>query len=249
MAEEEKAKRVVEAEISGEMRKAYIDYAMSVIVSRALPSVEDGLKPVHRRILWAMHNMGLQANKQTKKCARIVGDTMGRYHPHGNIALYDALVRMAQSFSLRYPLIFGQGNFGSLDGDPPAADRYTEAKMTKISNELLQDIEKKTVNMRMNFDNTLEEPVVLPGKLPNLLLNGASGIAVGMTTNIPPHNINDVCDTILTYIDKPSSTSEELMSVLKAPDFPTGGRLTGELKEMYTKGKGKLVIRGRTKIE
>jgi len=181
------ARGVIEAEISKEMKKAYIDYAMSVIIARALPSAEDGLKPVHRRILWTMHQMGLQSNKPTKKSARIVGDTMGKFHPHGDAAIYDAMVRMAQDFSLRYPLIKGQGNFGSMDGDPPAAMRYTEAKMEKIAEELLEDIEKKTVEMRPNFDNSLEEPVVLPAKPPNLLLNGASGIAVGMATNIPPH--------------------------------------------------------------
>lgn len=243
------AKELVDAEISGEMRKAYIDYAMSVIVSRALPAAEDGLKPVHRRILWAMHQMGLQSNKQTKKSARIVGDTMGKFHPHGDLALYDSLVRMAQNFSLRYPLVKGQGNFGSMDGDPPAAMRYTEAKLSKISEELLQDIQKKTVKMLPNFDNTMEEPELLPGKLPNLLLNGASGIAVGMTTNIPPHNINNVCDTITLLIDKPKTEIDKLINKIQAPDFPTGGYVTGEIKELYETGKGRLVMRGKTKIE
>lgn len=243
------AKELVEAEISGEMRKAYIDYAMSVIVSRALPSAEDGLKPVHRRILWAMHQMGLQSNKQTKKSARIVGDTMGKFHPHGDLALYDSLVRMAQNFSLRYPLVKGQGNFGSMDGDPAAAMRYTEAKLTKISEELLQDIQKKTVKMRPNFDNTLDEPELLPGKLPNLLLNGSSGIAVGMTTNIPPHNINNVCDAITLFIDKPKVEIEKLIEKIQAPDFPTGGYVSGEIEELYKGGKGRLVMRGKTKIE
>jgi len=243
------AKELVEAEISGEMRKAYIDYAMSVIVSRALPSAEDGLKPVHRRILWAMHEMGLQSNKPTKKAARIVGDVLGKFHPHGDLALYDALVRMAQPFSLRYPLIKGQGNFGSMDGDPAAAMRYTEAKMEKISEELLEDIEKKTVQMLPNFDNTMQEPVVMPGKVPNLLLNGASGIAVGMATNMPPHNLNDVCDTIIQYIDNPQVNLDQLIQTIKAPDFPTGGYVSGNIKEIYTNGRGKLILRGRTKIE
>ncbi len=243
------AKELIDAEISGEMRKAYIDYAMSVIVSRALPAAEDGLKPVHRRILWAMYEMGLQSNKQTKKSARIVGDTMGKFHPHGDLALYDSLVRMAQNFSLRYPLVKGQGNFGSMDGDPPAAMRYTEAKLSKISEELLKDIQKKTVKMLPNFDNTLEEPELLPGKLPNLLLNGASGIAVGMTTNIPTHNIHNVCDAISLYIDKPEIEIDKLIEKIQAPDFPTGGYISGEIEELYKTGKGKLIIRGKTKIE
>src|SRR3989344_4928304 len=189
-------KGVAAAEIVEQMEQAFIDYAMSVIVDRALPSVEDGLKPVHRRILYAMHTLGLDSSKATMKCARIVGETMGKYHPHGNIAIYDSLVRMAQDFSLRYPLVHGQGNFGSMDGDGAAADRYTEAKLSKISVELIEDIDKKTVKMRPNFDNSLEEPETLPAKLPNLLLNGSSGIAVGMATNIPPHNLTEVCDAV-----------------------------------------------------
>jgi DNA gyrase subunit A len=243
------AKELIDAEISSEMRQAYINYAMSVIVSRALPSAEDGLKPVHRRILWSMNEMSLQSNKPTKKSARIVGDVLGKYHPHGDIAVYDALVRMAQPFSLRYPLIKGQGNFGSMDGDPAAAMRYTEAKMAQISEELMLDIEKKTVKMLPNFDNTMEEPEVLPGKVPNLLLNGASGIAVGMATNMPPHNLNDVCDTIISYIENPEVTIEELVKVIKAPDFPTGGYISGEIKQMYLTGKGKMTVRGRIKTE
>ena len=243
------AKELIDAEISGEMRQAYINYAMSVIVSRALPSAEDGLKPVHRRILWAMNEMGLQANKPTKKSARIVGDVLGKYHPHGDVAVYDSLVRMAQDFSLRYPLIKGQGNFGSMDGDPAAAMRYTEAKMEKLSEELLQDIDKNTVKMLPNFDNSMEEPEVLPGKVPNLLLNGASGIAVGMATNLPPHNINDVCDSIISYVDNPEITIEDLIKVIKAPDFPTGGYVSGEIKEIYLNGRGKLNVRGRVKID
>ena len=249
MAKNVEAKELIDAEISGEMRKAYINYAMSVIVQRAIPSVEDGLKPVHRRILWGMNEMGLQHNKLTKKSARIVGEVMGKYHPHGNLALYESLVRMAQNFSLRYPLVKGQGNFGSLDGDPPAADRYTEAKMEKLAEELLEDIDKKTVKMLPNYTNELEEPEILPGKVPNLLLNGTSGIAVGMTTNMPPHNMVDVCDTIIAYIENPEISIEELIKVIRAPDFPTGGYVSGEIKRMYIEGRGKLIVKGRTKIE
>ena len=196
-------KGIINSEVSEEMKKAYLDYAMSVIVSRAIPSIEDGMKPVQRRILHSMNLMGLKPNTQTKKSARIVGDVIGKYHPHGDTAVYDAMVRMAQNFSLRYPLVFGQGNFGSVDGDPPAAYRYTEAKLARISMELLQDIDKDTVNFVNNFDSSLKEPELLPGKLPALMLNGASGIAVGMATNIPPHNLNEVCDAIITYIKKP----------------------------------------------
>ncbi|MDP3881955.1 MAG: DNA gyrase subunit A [Nanoarchaeota archaeon] len=243
-------KGVASAEIVEQMEQAFIDYAMSVIVDRALPAVEDGLKPVHRRILYAMHALGLEPNKPTMKCARIVGETMGKYHPHGNIAIYDALVRMAQDFSLRYPLVHGQGNFGSMDGDSAAADRYTEAKMSKISGELLEDIDKKTVKMRPNFDNSLEEPETLPAKIPNLLLNGASGIAVGMATNIPPHNLTEVCDATIEYINRPEISIDELAEIVKGPDFPTGGTITGSgIKDMYKVGKGKIIIRAKTTIE
>jgi DNA gyrase subunit A len=244
-----KAKELVDVEISSEMREAYLNYAMSVIVARALPSAEDGLKPVHRRILWAMNEMGLYHNKQTKKSARIVGDTMGKFHPHGDMAIYDSMVRMAQDFSLRYPLVIGQGNFGSMDGDNAAAPRYTEAKMEKISVELLQDIDKNTVEMVNNFDNSLQEPVIMPGKLPNLFLNGGSGIAVGMATNIPPHNMNNTCDAILTYLNNPKCDDKELISAIKAPDFPTGGTVSGEIKQIYTEGKGRLILEGRCEIE
>jgi len=241
--------RVIGREITSEMKRAYIDYAMSVIVSRALPSVEDGLKPVHRRILYAMKLMGLEKG-MTKKSARIIGDTMGKFHPHGDMAIYDALVRMAQDFSLRYPLVLGQGNFGSRDGDSAAASRYTEAKLTKISIELLQDIDKETVKFVNNFDNSLKEPVVLPGKLPNLLINGSSGIAVGMTTNIPPHNLIEVCDGIIKTIDKPKITTDELMEIIKGPDFPTGGKIVSEnLKELYESGRASFVIRGKVTTE
>ena len=244
-----KAKELLDAEISSEMREAYLNYAMSVIVARALPSAEDGLKPVHRRILWAMNEMGIHHNKQTRKSAKIVGETMGSYHPHGNLAIYETMVRMTQDWSLRYPLVIGQGNFGSMDGDNAAADRYTEAKMEKIADELLQDIDKKTVEMVNNFDNSLQEPVILPGKIPNLFLNGGSGIAVGMATNIPPHNLGNVCDAIATYLDNPECEDKELISAIKAPDFPTGGTVSGEIKKIYTEGKGKLVLEGKAIIE
>src|SRR3989338_4445239 len=246
---EELGKNVIAAEITDEMEKSYIDYAMSVIVARALPAVEDGLKPVHRRILYAMHEMGLKPGSQTRKCARIVGDCMGKFHPHGDMAIYDALVRMAQDFSLRYPLVHGQGNFGSLDGDSAAADRYTEAKMSKISGELLEDIEKKTVKMRPNFDNSLEEPETLPAKIPNLLLNGASGIAVGMATNIPPHNLTEVCDAINHYIKNPEASIEELSQLVKGPDFPTGGTVNGNMIELYKTGRGRLMLGGKISTE
>jgi DNA gyrase subunit A len=244
-----KAKELIDAEISTEMRDAYLNYAMSVIVARALPSAEDGLKPVHRRILWAMNEMGVQHNKQTKKSGRIVGDTMGKYHPHGDASIYDAMVRMAQNWSLRYPLVIGQGNFGSMDGDSAAASRYTEAKMEKISNEILQDVDKNTVEMMKNYDNSLEEPIIMPGKIPNLFLNGASGIAVGMATNIPPHNLNNTCDAIITYLDNPKCEDNELIAAIKAPDFPTGGSVSGEIKQIYTEGKGRLVLDGKTVVE
>ena len=241
---------IIGAEITEEMQKSYIDYAMSVIVQRALPSVEDGLKPVHRRILYAMHMIGLDHTKPTKKSAAIVGDVMGKYHPHGDSAIYDSLVRMAQEFSLRYPLVKGQGNFGSMDGDSAAAMRYTEAKLAKISSELLGDIEKETVKMVPNFDNSVKEPETLPGKLPNILLNGATGIAVGMATNIPPHNLTELCDAIIAYIQKPNITSEELTEFVTGPDFPTGGYASGPgIKEMYLTGKGRIIMRARHTTE
>lgn len=243
-------KGVAAAEIVEEMEQAFIDYAMSVIVDRALPAVEDGLKPVHRRILYAMNQLGLDASKATRKSATVVGEVIGKYHPHGDVAVYDSLVRMAQDFSLRYPLVHGQGNFGSMDGDSAAAMRYTEAKLSKISEELLSDIDKETVKMRPNFDNSLKEPETLPAKLPNLLLNGATGIAVGMATNIPPHNLTEVCDAVVEYINKPSITVDELAEIVKGPDFPTGGLITGTgIKDMYKTGKGRIVIRAKTEIE
>ncbi len=243
-------KGVAGAEIVEEMEKAYLDYAMSVIVQRALPSVEDGLKPVHRRILYAMLREGLTSDKQTSKCAGIVGEVLKKYHPHGDSSVYDALVRLAQDFSLRYPLVFGQGNFGSLDGDSPAAYRYTEAKLSKIAHELLEDIDKDTVSMTPNFANTAEEPETLPARLPNLLLNGAMGIAVGMATNIPPHNLTEICDAIVAYINKPEINVEGLMEHVQGPDFPTGGIASGSgLIDFYKTGKGRIVIRGKTVIE
>ncbi|MBS3084596.1 DNA gyrase subunit A [Candidatus Pacearchaeota archaeon] len=242
-------KGVINSEVSGEMKKAYLDYAMSVIVSRAIPAIEDGMKPVQRRILYSMQQMGLKSNTQTKKSARIVGDVIGKYHPHGDVAVYDAMVRMAQDFSLRYPLVYGQGNFGSLDGDPPAAYRYTEAKMEKLAEELLEDIDKETVEFSPNFDNSLKEPVLLPGKLPALILNGATGIAVGMATNIPPHNLREVTDAIVSYIENPNITLKELLQIVTGPDFPTGGLIQGDMNELYETGRGKLTVRGKIETE
>ena len=237
--------------IEDEMRDSYISYAMSVIVGRALPDVRDGLKPVHRRILYAMKDLNLEHNKAYKKCARIVGDCLGRYHPHGDMAVYDALVRMAQDFSLRYPLIDGQGNFGSVDGDSPAAMRYTEAKMEHITDLMLQDIEKDTVKFVPNFDESMEEPSLLPAVLPNLLINGSSGIAVGMATNIPPHNLNEVCDAVTALIDKPDTEIKDLMKYVKGPDFPTGGIIRGRegIKSAYTTGRGLLKVHAKASIE
>lgn len=242
---------IVETTLEEEMKDSYIDYAMSVIVRRALPDVRDGLKPVHRRILHAMNLMGLTFEKSTKKSARVVGDVLGKYHPHGDTAVYDTLVRMVQDFSMRYPLIFGQGNFGSVDGDSAAAMRYTEVKMAPIAKELLADIEKETVDFVPNFDGSLKEPSVLPGKLPNLLINGSSGIAVGMATNIPPHNLREVADAIIMLIDKPEIPIKKLMKAVKAPDFPTGGLIYGKsgIEKAYKTGKGKLVLRARTTID
>jgi DNA gyrase subunit A len=245
----EQEKGIVHTEVSSEMKKSYLDYAMSVIVSRAIPAVEDGMKPVQRRILYSMQQMGLKPNSQTKKSARIVGDVIGKYHPHGDTAVYDAMVRMAQDFSLRYPLVYGQGNFGSIDGDPPAAYRYTEAKLMEISSELTQDLDKETVNFFPNFDNSLREPELLPGKLPALLLNGATGIAVGMATNIPPHNIVEVCDAISAYVKNPKISFEEIAEIITGPDFPTGGSITGDMVDLYRTGKGRLIMRGKVTTE
>jgi len=247
--EDLKEKGVVNTEISGEMKKSYLDYAMSVIVSRAIPSIEDGLKPVQRRILYAMNQMGLKPGTPTRKSAKVVGKVIGDYHPHGDTAVYDAMVRMAQDFSLRYPLVFGQGNFGSIDGDSAAAYRYTEVKLMPISSELLQDIEKETVKFVPNFDNSLKEPELLPGKLPTLMLNGATGIAVGMATNIPPHNLTEVCDAINAYIKNPSITIDKLAEIVTGPDFPTGGMVQGDMLELYKTGRGRMVLRGKVTTE
>jgi DNA gyrase subunit A len=233
--------------IEDEMKGSYLDYAMSVIVSRALPDVRDGLKPVHRRILYSMHDMGMRSNSPHRKSARLVGEVMGKYHPHGDAAIYDAMVRMAQDFSMRYPLVDGQGNFGSMDNDPPAAMRYTEARLSRIAEEMLVDIEKETVDFMPNFDESLQEPMVLPARLPNLLLNGGSGIAVGMATNIPPHNLGEVCDAISYLIDNPKATIEDLAKYIKGPDFPTAGIIQGSegIRNAYTTGHGKVVVRAK----
>ncbi|GGH42751.1 DNA gyrase subunit A [Mangrovimonas yunxiaonensis] len=248
MAEGEK---LIPINIEDEMKSAYIDYSMSVIVSRALPDVRDGLKPVHRRVLFGMHELGVRSNSSYKKSARIVGEVLGKYHPHGDTSVYDTMVRMAQEWSLRYMLVDGQGNFGSIDGDSPAAMRYTEARMRKISEDMLADIDKETVDHRLNFDDTLEEPTVLPTRIPGLLVNGASGIAVGMATNMPPHNISEVVDGTVAYIENPDIEIEALMSHVKAPDFPTGGTIYGYdgVKEAFETGRGRIVMRGRANIE
>ncbi len=243
--------KIIRVNIEEEMKSAYIDYSMSVIVSRALPDVRDGLKPVHRRVLFGMSELGMLSNRSYKKSARIVGEVLGKYHPHGDTSVYDAMVRMAQEWSLRYPLIDGQGNFGSIDGDSPAAMRYTEARLKRIADETLSDLEKETVDFQANFDDTLQEPVVLPTRIPNLLLNGASGIAVGMATNMPPHNLTESINAIVAYIDNPEITVDELMEHIKGPDFPTGGIIYGEqgIREAFETGRGRIVVRGRTEVE
>ena len=246
-----KTGRIEQVNIDQQMRSAYIDYSMSVIVSRALPDVRDGFKPVHRRVLFGMDGLGLRHTSQTKKSARIVGEVLGKYHPHGDLSVYDAMARMAQDWSLRYPLVFGQGNFGSMDGDPVAAMRYTEAKLSKLSDEVLADLDKDTVDFQNNFDDSLQEPTVLPTKVPLLLLNGSSGIAVGMATNMAPHNLTECCDAICAYIDNPEITVEELMHYVKGPDFPTGGIIQGRqgIKDAFETGRGRIVIRSKTEIE
>ena len=243
--------KIIERDIDKEMRTAYIDYAMSVIVSRALPDARDGLKPVHRRILYAMHEDGITSDKPYRKCANTVGSVLGRYHPHGDSSVYDAMVRLAQDFTMRYPLVDGHGNFGSVDGDSPAAMRYTEARMSKIAESMLTDIEKNTVDFMPNYDDRLQEPTVLPARIPALLVNGSSGIAVGMATNIPPHNLSEVIDGIIKVIDNPEITIEELMETIKGPDFPTGATILGKqgIKEAYTTGRGKITMRGEAEIE
>ena len=247
----EKQEKIVDRVIEDEMKQSYLDYSMSVIVGRALPDVRDGLKPVHRRILYAMNDMGMFHNKAFKKSARIVGEVLGKYHPHGDTAVYDSMVRMAQDWSLRYPLVQGQGNFGSIDGDSAAAMRYTEARLKKLSEEMLQDIDKKTVKFVPNFDNSLKEPSVLPSKIPNLLVNGSSGIAVGMATNIPPHNLNEVCDGTIAIIENPEISVEELFTIIKGPDFPTGGIICGDsqILQSHKTGRGKVIVRSKYEIE
>ncbi|MFN8210377.1 MAG: DNA gyrase subunit A [Bacteroidales bacterium] len=243
--------RIIQVNIEEEMKSAYIDYSMSVIVSRALPDVRDGLKPVHRRVLFGMSELGVFSNRPYKKSARIVGEVLGKYHPHGDSSVYEAMVRMAQEWSLRYPLIDGQGNFGSVDGDSPAAMRYTEARLRKIAEETLADIEKNTVDFQLNFDDSLEEPTVLPTRIPNLLVNGASGIAVGMATNMPPHNLSEIVDATIAFIENNEITSDELLQYIKGPDFPTGGIIYGQqgIKDALETGRGRIVVRAKTEIE
>ncbi|HNT53528.1 MAG TPA: DNA gyrase subunit A, partial [Anaerolineaceae bacterium] len=246
---------VQSVDIDEQMRTAYLDYAMSVIISRALPDARDGLKPVHRRILFAMHELGIRSNTAYKKSARIVGEVLGKYHPHGDVAVYDAMARLAQDFSMRYPLIDGQGNFGSIDGDPPAAMRYTEARLGILAEEILADIDKETVDFSDNFDGSLQEPTVLPARLPNLLLNGSSGIAVGMATNIPPHNLRNLASAvnllIERYDDLENVSVDDLMALIPGPDFPTGGMIVGResIRQAYSTGRGRLTVRGMAHIE
>jgi DNA gyrase subunit A len=243
--------RIIPVNIEEQMKSSYIDYSMSVIVSRALPDVRDGLKPVHRRVLYGMHDMGVTSSKSYKKSARIVGDVLGKYHPHGDSSVYDTMVRMAQDWSLRYTLVDGQGNFGSVDGDSPAAMRYTEVRMRKIAEEMLSDIDKDTVDWQLNFDDSLKEPTVLPTRIPGLLVNGASGIAVGMATNMPPHNLTESINAINAYIDNDAIDIDELMKHISAPDFPTGGTIYGYegVRDAFHTGRGRIVLRGKATIE
>ena len=243
--------KIIPINIESEMKSAYIDYSMSVIVSRALPDVRDGFKPVHRRVLFGMNELGNTFSGETKKSARIVGDVMGKYHPHGDSSIYLTMVRMAQEWSLRYPLVFGQGNFGSIDGDSPAAMRYTEVKLAKVGEEMLRDLDKETVDFVPNFDNTLREPSVLPTRIPNLLVNGASGIAVGMATNMPPHNLTESLNASIALIDNPDLEVEDLMEYVKAPDFPTGGEIFGMqgVRDAFMTGRGRILIRAKAEIE
>src|SRR3954470_18219329 len=237
--------------IEEEMKRSYLDYSLSVIIGRALPDVRDGLKPVHRRILYTMQQMGLQPNRATRKCARIVGEVMGKYHPHGNLAVYDALVRLAQPFAMRYPLVDGQGNFGSVDGDPPAADRYTEARLTRVASALLEDLDKDTVDFRENYDGSEVEPDVLPSRVPNLLINGSDGIAVGMATKIPPHNLTEIVEAAITLVNNPAAPLPEILKIVKGPDFPTAGIIHGRsgILDAYKSGRGRFMMRARAAIE
>src|SRR5437016_1676276 len=245
------AANIIPINVEEEMRRSYLDYSMSVIIGRALPDVRDGLKPVHRRVLYTMNEMGLQHNKKYTKCAKVVGQAMGQYHPHGDTAIYDTLVRLAQDFSLRYPLIDGQGNFGSVDGDPPAAMRYTECRLQKIAGEILFDIDKDTVDFVPNYDESTTEPTVLPTRIPNLLINGSNGIAVGMATNIPPHNLTEIVDATVTLVQNPQTTLKELLKIVKGPDFPTGGFIYGRsgIEAAYTNGRGRFMMRAKAAIE
>ena len=240
-------KGIITENISSQMESSFLDYAMSVITDRALPDVRDGLKPVHRRILYTMSGMGLTSSAKFRKSAAVVGDVLGKYHPHGDVAVYDSMVKMTQDFTMRYPLVLGQGNFGSIDGDSPAAMRYTEAKMSKLSNELLRDIEKNTVDFRPNYDGTTKEPTVLPSAVPNILLNGTLGIAVGMATNIPPHNLREVVDATVHLIDNTDATTEDLLVFVKGPDFPLGGMIFDEkaIAHAYATGRGGIICRGQ----
>src|SRR5690349_4810475 len=252
MADEQTNQSVmIPVDIEAEMRKSYLDYSMSVIIGRALPDVRDGLKPVHRRILFGMYELGLTSTRPYRKCAKIVGEVLGKYHPHGDTPVYDALVRMAQDFNMRYPLVDGQGNFGSVDGDMPAAMRYTEARLSRIAEELLADIEKETVDFTPNFDETEKEPTVLPTRVPNLLVNGASGIAVGMATNIPPHNLREIIDATVLMIEKPDTTLKEVLKIVPGPDFPTGAYIAGRegIEAAYRNGRGSFVMRAKAAIE
>ena len=243
--------KYIKIQVNEEMKKSFIAYAMAVNVSRAIPDVRDGLKPVHRRILYAMGELNLSYDKPYRKCARIVGDVLGKYHPHGDSAVYEALVRLAQDFSIRCPLVDGQGNFGSIDGDPPAAQRYTEAKLSRIASEMLRDIDKETVDFYPNFDGTLQQPCVLPSRFPNLLVNGSDGIAVGMATNIPPHNLGEVIDGVIALIENPDIDIDDLIKIIPAPDYPTRGLIMGRaaIRNAYRTGRGNITLRARTEIE
>src|SRR5580765_1326032 len=244
------AAQLIPINIEDEMRRSYLDYSMSVIIGRALPDVRDGLKPVHRRILYGMQEMGLQFNKKYTKSAKVVGHVMGNYHPHGDSAIYDAMVRLAQDFSLRYPLVDGQGNFGSVDGDPPAAMRYTESRLTRLAGEMLADIDSDTVDFVPNYDESTTEPTVLPARIPNLIVNGGNGIAVGMATNIPPHNLTEIVEAAIMLVNNPATTLKEILKIVKGPDFPTGAYIYGRsgIEAAYTHGRGKFVMRAKAAI-
>src|SRR6266516_2184006 len=251
MPDEQNLSVTIPVDIEAEMKKSYLDYAMSVIIGRALPEVRDGLKPVHRRILYGMYELGLTSTRPYRKCAKIVGEVLGKYHPHGDTPVYDALVRMAQDFNMRYPLVDGQGNFGSVDGDMPAAMRYTEARLARIAEELLADIERETVDFVPNFDETEKEPVVLPTRIPNLLVNGASGIAVGMATNIPPHNLTEIINAAILLINKPAASLDAVLALVPGPDFPTGAFIYGKrgIRDAYRTGRGQFTMRAKAAIE